>query len=332
MTAINFPDSPSNGDTHVVGGVTYTYDSTETKWKTTINSNAFLPLTGGTVSGNIVLDGELQHSGDTDTKLHFDTDTIKFDTAGSERARIDSSGRLLVGTSTSTAYGAAGLLQILGTTNAHASIARATDNTFPPTFNLAKSRGSIASPVIVNSGDVLGVVQFAGYDGTDYTALAASISCQVDGTPDANDMPGRLTFSTTADGASSPTERMRITSTGDLRFNSGYGSVATAYGVRAWSNFDGSSGSIGTGRASGNISSVTDNGTGDYTLNFSNAMPDANYAAIGNATSAVGGVVGIAVIPDYPTGTQTTTALRIQSTNTATSKFDAVNYSVAIFR
>ena len=53
MAAINFPDSPSNGDTHVVGGVTYTYDSTETKWKTTINSNAFLPLTGGTLSGNL---------------------------------------------------------------------------------------------------------------------------------------------------------------------------------------------------------------------------------------------------------------------------------------
>jgi hypothetical protein len=55
MAAINFPDSPSNGDTHVVGGVTYTYDSTETKWKTTINSNAFLPLTGGTLSGNLTL-------------------------------------------------------------------------------------------------------------------------------------------------------------------------------------------------------------------------------------------------------------------------------------
>ena len=105
MTAINFPDSPSNGDTHVVGGVTYTYDSTETKWKTTINSNAFLPLTGGTVSGNIVLDGELQHSGDTDTKLHFDTDTIKFDTAGSERFRVGSAGQLGIGGAT---YGTSG--------------------------------------------------------------------------------------------------------------------------------------------------------------------------------------------------------------------------------
>ena len=105
MTAINFPDSPSNGDTHVVGGVTYTYDSTETKWKTTINSNAFLPLTGGTVSGNIVLGGEIQHDGDTDTKLHFDTDTIKFDTAGSERFRVGSAGQLGIGGAT---YGTSG--------------------------------------------------------------------------------------------------------------------------------------------------------------------------------------------------------------------------------
>jgi len=53
MAAIDFPSSPSNGDTHTVGGVTYTYNSAETKWKTTINSNNFLPLTGGTLSGNL---------------------------------------------------------------------------------------------------------------------------------------------------------------------------------------------------------------------------------------------------------------------------------------
>ena len=55
MAAIDFPSSPSNGDTHTVGGVTYTYNSAETKWKTTINSNAFLPLSGGTLSGNLTL-------------------------------------------------------------------------------------------------------------------------------------------------------------------------------------------------------------------------------------------------------------------------------------
>ena len=56
MAAIDFPSSPSNGDTHTVGGVTYTYNSAETKWKTTINSNAFLALSGGNVTGNLSVD------------------------------------------------------------------------------------------------------------------------------------------------------------------------------------------------------------------------------------------------------------------------------------
>jgi len=62
---------------------------------------------------------------------------------------------------------------------------------------------------------------------------------------------------------------------GNLQFNSGYGSVATAYGCRAWVNFNGT-GTVAI-RASGNVSSITDNGTGDYTVNFSTAMPDTNY-------------------------------------------------------
>lgn len=113
MTAINFPDSPSDGDTHVVGGVTYTYNNAETKWKTTINSNAFLPLTGGTVSGNILMGGEIQHDGDTDTNIAFDTDTILFDTAGSERFRVGSAGQLGIGGAT---YGTDG--QVLTSTGA----------------------------------------------------------------------------------------------------------------------------------------------------------------------------------------------------------------------
>ncbi len=77
------------------------------------------------------------------------------------------------------------------------------------------------------------------------------------------------------------TERMRITSDGLLQFNSGYGSVATAYGCRAWVNFNGT-GTVAI-RASGNVSSITDNGTGDYTVNFTNSMPDANYTWSGFA-------------------------------------------------
>ncbi len=65
---------------------------------------------------------------------------------------------------------------------------------------------------------------------------------------------------------------------GNFLMNSGYGSVATAYGCRAWVNFNGT-GTVAI-RASGNVSSITDNNTGDYTVNFTTAMPDANFAAV----------------------------------------------------
>jgi uncharacterized protein (AIM24 family) len=91
-------------------------------------------------------------------------------------------------------------------------------------------------------------------------------------------------------------------SSGNLLFNSGYGSAATAYGCRAWVNFDGT-GTVAI-RASGNVSSITDNGTGDYTVNFTNAMPDANYVASGlagsgtTATSTFTGVRGRCAAPN----------------------------------
>ena len=65
----------------------------------------------------------------------------------------------------------------------------------------------------------------------------------------------------------------------NLQFNSGYGSVAKAYGCRAWVNFNGT-GTVAI-RASGNVSSITDNGAGDYTVNFTTAMPDVNYSVGG---------------------------------------------------
>jgi hypothetical protein len=65
-------------------------------------------------------------------------------------------------------------------------------------------------------------------------------------------------------------------SSANFKFNSGYGSVATAYGCRAWVNFNGT-GTVAI-RASANVTSITDNGVGQYTVNLTNAMPDANYS------------------------------------------------------
>lgn len=114
---------------------------------------------------------------------------------------------------------------------------------------------------------------------------------------------------------------------GNLQFNSGYGSVATAYGCRAWVNFNGT-GTVAI-RASGNVSSITDNGTGNYTVNFTNAMPDANYAASYSAArpSYTASDITLAI-----TAAPTTSALQITTMNGAGTAQDNLIVSVSVFR
>ena len=73
---------------------------------------------------------------------------------------------------------------------------------------------------------------------------------------------------------------------GNFKFNSGYGSATTAYGVRVWVNFQGNSESGGNNpiRGSGNVSTVGDNGQGNHYVNFSTALPDNNYCVVTGAT------------------------------------------------
>ena len=141
-------------------------------------------------------------------------DTLAFVTASAERMRIDGSGRLLAGTTANTSLGADSYLAQIKTSGASAGlgIIRTADSIAPPFFSLAKSRND----GIVQSGDGLGKIQFIAHDGTDYNNISALINAEVDGTPGNNDVPGRLMFHTTADGASSPTERMRIDSAGNV--------------------------------------------------------------------------------------------------------------------
>jgi hypothetical protein len=102
-------------------------------------------------------------------------------------------------------------------------------NTGAPILGIAKSRGaSVATRGIVQSGDSLGTINFYGDDGTNFIT-ASRVSSEVDGTPGTNDMPGRLVFSTTADGASTPTERMRIDNAGKVGIGT---STLTNYDVR----------------------------------------------------------------------------------------------------
>jgi len=76
-------------------------------------------------------------------------------------------------------------------------------------------------------------------------------------------------------------------SSGNLSFNSGYGSVANAYACRAWVNFNGT-GTVAI-RGSANVSSITDVQTGRYWVNFANSMPDTNYSVAGLCSNTSSG-------------------------------------------
>lgn len=129
----------------------------------------------------------------------------------------------------------------------------------------------------------------------------------------------------TVDIATGGTQRGQFDSSGNFKFNSGYGSVATAYGCRAWVNFNGT-GTVAI-RASGNVTSITDNGTGDYTVNFTNAMPDANYAVTGTSRSS-GVTSGFAIQPEtYSAG-----SIRILTLNSSLNYYDPTQVNIVINR
>ena len=129
-------------------------------------------------------------------------------------------------------------------------------------------------------------------------------------------------------------ESMRLDSSANLQFNSGYGSVATAYGCRAWVNFNGT-GTVAI-RASGNVSSITDNGTGDYTVNFTTAMPDTNYGITAYSRSDSALTAYSYSITSNSADTKTTSALRISSRFTSSGSgsgvYDSSEVGIAVFR
>jgi hypothetical protein len=156
---------------------------------------------------------------------------ITLATGATEAARIDSSGRLLIGTSTARANflnsTSSPNVQIEGAGADGGSLALVTSfnsgNSSTRTSVLQLGRAgstSLGSNTIVAANNFLGSVIFSGNDGSEFVS-AASIDGQVDGTPGANDMPGRLVFSVTADGAASPTEALRISNDRSITVSDG---------------------------------------------------------------------------------------------------------------
>jgi len=184
-TGLTFKSSSSNGNLNLQGGYTY--------------PGGWIKLSGGSSDDNIVFGTSSNNA-------------IK-----EERLRIDSSGRLLINTNSSTTvwgYGD-GSLQLMGDyQGASASFINNEANTNSHAITLAKTRNGS----ILQNGDTFGAIVFSGDDSNGYHA-AARIIANVDGTPSDNVMPGRLSFQTGGTGGGSPTERLRITSGGFVGIN-----------------------------------------------------------------------------------------------------------------
>jgi len=222
-----------------------------------------------TARSDVSIADKIIHTGDTNTAIRFPAaDTFTVETGGSEALRVDSSQRLLVGNTSprSNAPGADVGFQIEGASGGPTN-KRFTQHIFGsgdgsgPYVGLAKHRGtSVGGNTIVVNGDELGGIYFQGADGTNFKQ-GASILGFVDGTPGTNDMPGRLIFSTTADGASSPTERLRITSAGAAIFKGGlaekYENAGTTLGAQSANPL-----------SDGNVILFTGNESGNKTINF----------------------------------------------------------------
>lgn len=130
---------------------------------------------------------------------------------------VDANGVVGIGETTPSSFASAGMVLRSGTASTPAIFNwNTTNDTSTSSFGFRKDRAG----AVVQSGDLLGLLRWQGFDSGSYRT-AAQVTGEVDGTPGASDMPGRLVFSTTADGASSPTERMRIDSVGQVEIGSG---------------------------------------------------------------------------------------------------------------
>jgi len=168
-------------------------------------------LTGSTNNTIVTVTGANAIAGEAN--LTFDGSTLAV--TGDETV----SGRLLINhTSARSIAGGNSLIQVeaADSTGRISIVQNRTEASGAPFLSLGKSRGgSVGSSTVVQSGDTVGTVAFAGADGTDFPSVAQIVG-QVDGTPGNNDMPGRLVVRTCPDGSDSTVERLRITSAGDI--------------------------------------------------------------------------------------------------------------------
>lgn len=214
-TAVGFQSGYLNetGTGNVFLGYQAGYNETGSDKLYIDNSNTTTPLIYGdfstdelTINGSLVVN---EQSASKDFRVESDGNTHMLFVDGS-------ADQVLIGTSTALTAGSNTLdVQITGTdASAGLGLVKHSADGTGASAAFIKARGTEGGAASVNDGDVLGTISFYGYDGVDYSSEGAAIVASISGTPGNDDLPTRLDFRTTADGASSSTTNMTILPSG----------------------------------------------------------------------------------------------------------------------
>ena len=260
----------------------------------------------------------------TITNLNSTTGTIGVLTAGtttSTGANITTGTVQTLTASTATITGGT----FSGSVNATTGTIGTLNSTTGTIGTLNSTTGTIGNLTTTLAGDFTisagtGTLGTTGVTAGTYGTNTIALTLGVDAKGRISTVGTSTIVTTPADGSITP-----------AKLSGGQTGSAPAYAARAWVNFDGT-GTVSI-RSSGNVSSITDNGTGDYTINFTTNMPDTNYSAVGSfqfdQANSTGNAAAWLQLARFA---QTVSAIRVAACGGTGTAYDGPTVNVVVIR